>query len=134
MLFTYVISDYDSFSLHRLRWREVVAVVINIIHSNRSHYPSQTSSNFFRSLLDGCMNKNRLSILSYAIRSSFFSSYADSERNHHCFHLLAVEHEHWIYYHISICQGHLSNLLFLWARRRSESQFSMILSTTRPSL
>ena len=31
----------------------------------------QTSSNFFRSLLDGCVNKNRLSILSYAIRSSF---------------------------------------------------------------
>ena len=32
---------------------------------------SQTSSNFFRSLLDGWVNKNRLSILSYAIRSSF---------------------------------------------------------------
>jgi hypothetical protein len=33
---------------------------------------SQTSSNyFFGSLLDGCLNKNRLSILSYTIRSSF---------------------------------------------------------------
>ena len=137
MLFTYVISDYDSFSLHRLRQRdvyEIAAVVINIIRSSRSHYPSQTSSNFFRSLLDGCVNKNRLSILSYAICSSFFSSYVDSERNHHHFHLLAVEHERWIYYHISISQGYLSNLLFLFARRKSESQFSIILSTTRYSM
>jgi len=137
MLFTCVISDYDSFSLHRLRLRrmyELAAVVINIIRSSRSHYSSQTSSNFFCSLLDGCVNKNRLSILSYAISSSFFSSYVDSERNHHHFHLLAVEHERWIYYHISISQGYLSNLLFLFARRRSESQFSMILSTTRYSM
>jgi len=84
--------------------------------------------------MDGCVNKNRLSILSYAINSSFFSSYVDSERNHHHFHLLAVEHERWIYHHISISQGYLLKLLFLFARRRSEPQFSMILSTTRPSM
>jgi hypothetical protein len=90
------------------------AVAEAIIH----HRPPPTSS--VLCWMDGCVNKNRLSILSYAIRSSFFSSYVDSERNHHHFHLLAVEHERWIYYHISISQGYLSNLLFLFARRRSE--------------
>ena len=135
MLFTYVISDYYSFSLHRLRQREVLGdrcVVINIIRSRRSHYQSQTSSNFFRSLLDGCVNKNRLPILLYAISSSFFSSYVDSERNHHYFHWLAVEHERCIYSHHGWkSQGYLR---FLYGARKPRSWFSMNLSTTRYSI
>ena len=86
------------------------AVAEAIIH----HRPPRTSS--VLCWMDGCVNKNRLSILSYAISSSFFSSYVDSERNHHHFHLLAVEHERYIYYHISISQGYLLYLLFLFAR------------------
>jgi hypothetical protein len=103
--FTYVISDYYSFSLHRLRQRgvyEIAGIVINIIRSGRSHYPSQTSPNFFRSMLDGWMCEQE-QIINPIVRHLFliFSRYVDSERNHHHFHLLAVEHEQDLLSHFS---------------------------------